>query len=343
VEIARQSQIPVTSAIPSVSPLALSDAASFWSVMIPTYNARVEYLEQALRSVLAQNIGADRMQIEVIDDCSTDVDVEAAVHKIAGNRVRIRRSSVNKGLAGCWNACIEHSHGRWVHILHQDDWVLPGFYARFEELIDTVPEIDAAVARYLHADHGGHWTSIAPLLMRTPGELRDFATIAAQWVPMQCCSAIVKRSTYERVGGYRNDLPYVLDWEMWCRIAASGRWGYVPQVGAVYREHGESETTRLRKAGKTHRGILEGGRIARSLFPASLQIRTASAFRNTFSSYILQEATASYVGGNLKDSRQMLDVFRDEGLKSNRRWDWFWLWLRVWIKLLRRNLVSDPG
>ena len=304
--------------------------------MIPTFNPRPDYLEDTLHSVLQQDPGPEQMQIEVVDDCSTGMDVAALVKAIAGERVQFSRTAKNLGLAGCWNACIERSRGQWVHILHQDDWVLPGFYTQFEALIKTVQGIDAAFARHLHADADGHWTSIGPLVRRNTGEFRDFDIWTATWVPMQCAAVVVKRSTYEKLGGYRTDIPYVLDWEMWCRIAASGRWGYVAHPGAVYREHDQSETTRLRKSGEAHQVLLEGGQIARSHFSSELQTQTQLGFRNAFVNNVLGDAIALYVEGNLKDAGRLLESFNSEAMKSNRRWDWLWLRLRVKIKPLRQ-------
>jgi cellulose synthase/poly-beta-1,6-N-acetylglucosamine synthase-like glycosyltransferase len=321
---------------PAIRVLPADDDRPLWSVMIPTYNARADYLEETLRSVLQQDPGPEQMQIEVVDDCSTGMDVASLVKAIAGERVQFSRTPRNLGLAGCWNACIERSRGQWVHILHQDDWVLPGFYARFEALIKTVQGIDAAFARHLHADADGHWTSIGPLVRRNTGEFRDFDIWTATWVPMQCAAVVVKRSTYEKLGGYRNDIPYVLDWEMWCRIAASGRWGYVAHPGAVYREHDQSETTRLRNSGEAHETLLKGGQIARSHFSSELQTQTKVGFRNAFVNNVLGDAIALYVEGNLKDAGRLLESFHGEAMKSNRRWDWLWLRLRVKIKPLRQ-------
>ena len=321
---------------PAIRVLPVDECRLFWSVMIPTFNPRPDYLEETLHSVLQQDPGPEQMQIEVVDDCSTGMDVAALVKAIAGERVQFSRTPRNLGLAGCWNACIERSRGQWVHILHQDDWVLPGFYTRFEALIKTVQGIDAAFARHLHADADGHWTSIGPLVRRNTGEFRDFDIWTATWVPMQCAAVVVKRSTYEKLGGYRNDIPYVLDWEMWCRIAASGRWGYVAHPGAVYREHDQSETTRLRKSGEAHQVLLEGGQIARSHFSSELQTQTQLGFRNAFVNNVLGDAIALYVEGNLKDAERLLASFHSEAMKSNRRWDWLWLRLRVKIKPLRQ-------
>jgi glycosyltransferase involved in cell wall biosynthesis len=308
----------------------------FWSVMIPAYNPRADYLEQALRSVLEQAAGGDNMQIEVVDDCSPKVDVAALVREIAGDRVSVNRSPVNLGLAGCWNTCMERSRGEWVHILHQDDWVLPGFYARFEALIQTVPGLDAAFARHIDADADGNWRGIGILEMRTAGELKGFDQLIATWQRLQCAAVVVKRLTYERLGGYRSDLPFVLDWEMWCRIAALGRWGYVPQPGAAYRSHPQSETERLRGSGQTLADVLAGGDLARAHFPPALQAQTAAAFLDMFAGNVMQEATKLYVQGRLQEAGRLLHSFRQEIRQSKYRRDWRWLRLRVFLKPFRK-------
>ena len=32
---------------------------------------------------------------------------------------------------------------------------------------------------------------------------------------------VVRRRAYERLGGFRTDLPHAADWEMWTRLAAN--------------------------------------------------------------------------------------------------------------------------
>ena len=308
--------------------------------MIPAYNPSKDYLEQMLQGVLDQDPGPEHMQIEVVDDGSPMVDVAVLVREIAGDRVNVYCSPVNHGLAGCWNSCIERARGEWVHILHQDDLVLPGFYNCFELLIQSNQELDAAYSRYLFADADGHWKVISRLEMRVAGELKEFDRMIATSQCVQCAAVVVKRSTYQRLGGYRDDIPYVLDWEMWCRIAAVGRWGYVPQPGAVYREHLQSETERLRRSGKIIPDILAGGKVARSHFPQALQEQTASAFQDMFATYLLKTAAALYANGFLKEAGKMLDSFRREAMIPEHRWTWLWLRFRILIKPLRR-MVRD--
>ncbi len=114
--------------------------------MIPAYNPSADYLEQVLKSILQQDPGAERMQIEVVDDCSPSVDVKKMVESIAGERVAFSQTPKNSGLAGCWNTCIERARGEWVHILHQDDIVQPGFYAALRKGTDD-SKVGAAFCR----------------------------------------------------------------------------------------------------------------------------------------------------------------------------------------------------
>src|ERR1035441_1558771 len=105
----------------------------FWSSDVCSSDLQEAFLRKTLESVLQQDAGADTMQIEVVDDGSPEGNVEAMVKSIAGARVQISRTPKNLGLAGCWNTCIERARGQWVHLLHHDDYVLPGFYAQLKE------------------------------------------------------------------------------------------------------------------------------------------------------------------------------------------------------------------
>ena len=108
--------------VPKIAPIMQSNSRPFWSVMIPTYNC-AEYLGQTLQSVLAQDLGSDMMQIEVVDDCSNKDDPEAVIKAVGGGRVKFHRKPKNAGPIANFNTCIERSRGRYVHILHGDDTV----------------------------------------------------------------------------------------------------------------------------------------------------------------------------------------------------------------------------
>src|SRR5277367_1859957 len=102
---------------PEILPVPDHIKRPLWSVMIPVYNCS-QYLTNNILSVLAQDPGAERMQIEVVDDCSTDTDVESLVQEIGKGRVKYFRQHENVGSLRNFETCINRATGRYIHLLH---------------------------------------------------------------------------------------------------------------------------------------------------------------------------------------------------------------------------------
>ncbi|MGA2243455.1 MAG: glycosyltransferase [Verrucomicrobiota bacterium] len=221
-----------------------------WSVMIPTYNPKAEYLEETLRSVLAQDPGADLMQIEVVDDGSPQGAPGGLVRRVAGSRATVHREKENLGLAGIWNRCIERARGKWIHILHQDDLVQPGFYEMLKAGMESPAAPGLLFCRQIFINESGREIRRSDSEAKTAGCLPDALPRLVQAQAIQTPSVMVRRSVYEAVGGFRADLCFTLDWEMWCRIARQFPIWYEPEALACYRVHGGAETSRLTLTGR---------------------------------------------------------------------------------------------
>jgi glycosyltransferase involved in cell wall biosynthesis len=218
--------------------------------MIPCYKARPDYLAETLRSVLQQDPGKTLMQIAVIDDASPDGAPAELVKKIAGDRVAVYREEKNLGLAGIMNRCIELARGRWVHILHQDDAVQPGFYEKLKAGTESSAGPGLLYCRHAFIDGQGRPGWLSALDAATPGCLPAALPHLARAQMIQIPSVMVRRSAYEAVGGFRPDLCFTLDWEMWCRLARRFPVWYEPEVLASYRVHPGAESSRLRLSGQ---------------------------------------------------------------------------------------------
>ena len=90
------------------------------------------------------------------------MSVKDLVDKLGQGKIRFIHSSQNLGLLDSWNKCINISTGKWVHILHQDDIALPGFYRSIRNGIVQNENIGALFCRHLFIDefdckpHGQH-------------------------------------------------------------------------------------------------------------------------------------------------------------------------------------------
>jgi len=214
-------------------------------VILPTYEPD-EKLSRAILSVLAQAPSDDQWQIAVVDDASERIDVEALVRAAdPTGRVEVLRHDTRLGIGGNWNRALAVAQGELVHLLHQDDSVLPGFYARIDELFHRSPALGMAFCRCRIVDGDDRPIKTSSRVRWTAGTIDGWLPMIAERQRVQCPAAVVARSTYEAVGNYRTDLCLTLDWEMWVRIAARHAVGYEPRTLAVYRRHAASESARI--------------------------------------------------------------------------------------------------
>jgi glycosyltransferase involved in cell wall biosynthesis len=233
---------------PVIRPVAKGIARPLWSIMIPAYNCG-SFLKLTLESVIRQDMGHDCMQIEVIDDCSTDIDVEQLVQQVGQGRIAYYRQPRNVGSLRNFHTCIERATGQRVHILHGDDVVKDGFYTSMHKLFDNHEEIGAAFCRYAYINETGNHLFLHECEMDQPGVLSNWLERISERQRIQYVAMVVKRDAYEKLGGFYG-VEYGEDWEMWVRIAAHYPVAYTPAVLAEYRRHSSSISGRSFLSGR---------------------------------------------------------------------------------------------
>ena len=272
-------EIAAPPSIPRVETSPTAGSRPLWSVMLPTYRPDPQYLEQTLRSVLAQDPGPEAMQIRIVDDGSPrDPGLEGLAERLAPGRIEVERRPVNRGMAATWNACVEAARGRWVHLLHQDDLTLPGFYERLGAAVEAHPELGAAYTQHYLIDGAG----VRRRLMsqnpaREPGVVRDWIEYVFVQLSFQTPSIVVKREAYERLGGFRPELRYALDWDMWKRLAAAYPIWYDPTPLACYRRHDEGASIDFFASGENMAEVRRSIDMARAYLPGPEGERAAQA------------------------------------------------------------------
>jgi GT2 family glycosyltransferase len=277
--------------------------------MIPTYEPG-PFLVEALRGILAQDPGQAAMQIAIVDDASPTVDVAALVAAAPAGRIEIHRNPTNLGLAGNWNRGIELARGEFVHLLHQDDLILPGFYEHLLRGFAAGAQVGMAFSRHAFIDDAGHWTRRSHRERWRRGTLGHWLARISQRQRIQCPSAIVRRSVYEQLGGFRSDLTYALDWEMWVRIAAANAVWYEPQVLACYRRHRGSETSRLDRAGSIGADTLRAIEIFAKHLPKQSRERLGSRAYQRLIKVQLRNARKLLAQGDAAHAREQLEIAR---------------------------------
>jgi len=263
---------------PAIGPPPERDPSPFWSVMIPVYNPERRYLSETLQGVLNQDPGPQTMQICVVDDASPASGVAELVRELGPGRVEYFRRETNGGLARAWNTAIEQASGRWVHLLHQDDLVFDGFYGRLEDALQARDELGAAYVQHRLIDEDGR---AGALMSSNPaqeaGVVVDWMELIFARLSFQTPAVVVRRDVYERLGGFRPDLRYALDWDMWKRIAAEYPFWYAPEPLAGYRRHVGAVSTEFLRSGENMAEIRRSIEIAAAYLPQEKQSEMLAA------------------------------------------------------------------
>jgi glycosyltransferase involved in cell wall biosynthesis len=309
-----------------------------WSVMIPAYEG-AGYLEKTLHSVLAQDAGRDAMQIEVLDDCSPREDLRAVVERVGNGRVGYFRHPRNVGAIANFNTCVERGRGRWVHILHADDMVLPGFYDRLGAAM-AKPEVGAAYCRHAFMDEDGHWNTLTRLERKEPGVLDG------QWVEellaanqLQMASVVVRRSVYEEIGGFDSRLVHAADWDMWKRIAIRYPVWFDPAILACYRVHAHSDTTRLARTGRNIEDTRRAIALMEARLPRELAKRVSDQARRRCAHNALATAHTLLERGDTSGARAQAR----EALKTSCSAGVLRAAARLLLRGVRRSMVRAAG
>ena len=228
---------------PKLAPVLTPAARPFWSVVVPLYN-RKAYLKRCLDCVLEQDPGPDEMEILVVDDASPS-DLSGLVHEAGRGRVRYIRNASNLGLYPSTNAAIGMTSGRFIHILHDDDWVENGFYRKMREAIEACPDnVGVAFCQYetFYERSGRTWSP--PPFRATAGLMdRNFLFRLATECPLNLPAVVFARETFERIGLFRADLPMMADWEWYVRSATQCNWLHLPETLAHWRTHHAGQLT----------------------------------------------------------------------------------------------------
>lgn len=266
--------------------------------MIPAYNC-ARFLFETLQSVLTQDIRPEDVQIAVVDDWSTD-HPETVVQEVGQGRVEFYRNERNLGAPATFNRCIELARGEWIHILHGDDLVRPGFYQKLQGVAENHPELGAIFCRCIVVNEHGHWLEISPLEAETPGVLPDFLARLAVANHIMTPAVVVRRAVYQEIGGFNTNLVHTADWDMWKRIACRFPVWFEPEPLACWRLHGSNDTLRLVSAGTDIQDLKRAIEVAQNYLPPEHAKAWTRQARAIHAQAALQTARVMLAAGRLR-------------------------------------------
>lgn len=207
------------------------------SVVVPVHNG-ADFLKAAIDSILAQTMRD--FECVVVDDGSSDATpAMLADYERADPRLRVVRIA-HAGIVAALNRGLAEARAPLIMRMDSDDIALPERMARQMAFLAAEPAvavvggaielIDRAGTRLRHVDY--------PL---TPA---DCAAAILRGSPLAHPAVMMRRDVILDCGGYRPQLQYAEDYDLWLRV--SERWGLanLPEVVLRYRNHSQKVSVR---------------------------------------------------------------------------------------------------
>ena len=207
------------------------------SIIVPAYNTE-QYIAETLNSILCSTY--KNIEVVVIDDGSTDKTV-SIVEKIMeqDNRIRLLKQK-NAGPSKARNNGIQNSFGEYILPVDSDDLISPSFIAEAVDVIQTDNEIKVVSCRCEFIGlKKGEWI------------LPDFNLNKLATDNRICATSMYRKSDWERIGGYNENIIAREDWAFWiAMLKDGGKVHKIPNIGFYYRVRAASKRFQDRKLKK---------------------------------------------------------------------------------------------
>lgn len=191
-------------------------------VTIPTYN-RASLLSRAVESVMRQSY-AD-WHLWVVDDGSTDGTAEL-LDTYADGRIHTSRIP-HQGVSAARNAGVRMSRGRGelLAFLDSDDEWLPLKLEWQIEYWNENPQIGLVYSSEIWI-RGGRRVNPPKQYRGTSGRVLIPSIRACVISPS---TAMMKRETFEELGGFDESYPVCEDYDLWLRLCSRHEVGWIPE------------------------------------------------------------------------------------------------------------------
>lgn len=207
------------------------------SVLIPLFN-RAKYIQETINSALSQEYS--NLEVIVVDDGSTDGGDKLVEPFVETGRVQLFRheGGANRGQSISLNLGLSKARGEYIAVLDSDDIFLPNKLKDQVGFLQENPDVGLVYGMGFGVDAAGK--QIYNILSEKHIETSDPNQILLDCYFHLPVGSLVRKSVYDRVGGFDENLRAGQDHDMQVRMAEVTKFGFLPVRVYCYRRHGES-------------------------------------------------------------------------------------------------------
>ncbi|PYQ42267.1 MAG: hypothetical protein DMF77_13415 [Acidobacteria bacterium] len=197
------------------------------SVIVPSYN-QGRFIAETLRSILAQEYRP--LEVLVLDGASTDETLDVIRSFADASELRWW-SEPDAGVVDAVNKGLARAGGAIGAIQSSDDAYLPGAVAAAVAAFEDDPDLALVYGDIAKIDSAGQEIGRTTLPPYTLEALLAVDT----WIPQP--AAFFSLALARQLGGWRPEVPYAADTDLWMRMAFRAKVRKVDRVMGKHRIH----------------------------------------------------------------------------------------------------------
>jgi glycosyltransferase involved in cell wall biosynthesis len=205
------------------------DAPPEVTIVIPT-QGRWPLLRRTLSGVLRQQ-GVD-FEVVIVDDGSSDETAERLA-ELGDRRIRPIRHEVSRHVAAARNAGIAAAEGEWIAFLDDDDLWAP---KKLRTQLGAAEARNADFAWCAGLVVNAQCSILETWPARDPDEILGLL-LRGNWMPAGASNVVARAEVVRDLGSFDEEFRHFADWDLWIRLAATGRGAACPEALVAYVRH----------------------------------------------------------------------------------------------------------
>jgi glycosyltransferase involved in cell wall biosynthesis len=321
----------------------------FISLIIPTYN-RSALLRQTVETFLAQDYPADKWELLLVDNASTD-DTRSVITKLASRDDRIRGlKESRKGAHFARNSGALAAKGEILYFTDDDMLAEPNLLSAIVEGFEADPKVASVTGKVLP-----RWDTEPPVwvlehcrnALLSLNDLGESLIVSDDDPGVFSCHQAVKRDAFMRAGGFNPDTnagAFTGDNETGLNIKIKQLGFRFAYVGSAVTHHmipASRMTQSYLNSRMADQGFCDSYTDYRAIHPGKARLARRIVAHSVLGGLTLLKAAAHKASG---DSRWRLDLARIFYHRNRMRYDARLLRDDKWRKLaLRDDWINDTA
>ncbi len=211
------------------------------SVCIPTFNGE-NFIKEAINSV--QNQEYKDFEIVIVDNCSTD-KTKLIINNIMDEfeNINFFENRKNIGIAENLNKCIFHSKGEYIKFLCVDDLLMPNCIKKMLQILENNNDISLVCSSRYQIDELGNsfgkrgYSSVSRI--ENGKKVINKCFFGGNFIGEPTATMFRRNFLTTK---FRNDLPQLMDMEMWFQLLEKGNLYFIKEPLCSIRIHKDQMT-----------------------------------------------------------------------------------------------------